>query len=77
MENKKEDTLKRIRRPDTVPIYASNAYDDGDIPPVDLPRDSAKASTQDSPQNSSQDVIPDEIPRKDGPGGEGNGDQGK
>ena len=29
-------------------------YDDGDIPQVDLP----------------QDVIPDEVPRKDGPGGE-------
>lgn len=30
-------------------------YDDDDIPPVDLPKD----------------VIPDEVPRKDGPGGEG------
>ena len=33
----------------------ANAYDDGDIPQVDLP----------------QDIIPDEVPRKDGPGGEG------
>lgn len=32
----------------------SNVYDDGNIPQVDLP----------------QDVIPDEVPRKDGPGGE-------
>ena len=29
-------------------------YDDGNIPQVDLP----------------QDIIPDEVPRKDGPGGE-------
>lgn len=33
----------------------ANVYDDGNIPQVDLP----------------QDVIPDEVPRKDGPGGEG------
>ena len=33
----------------------ANLYDDDDIPQVDLP----------------QDVIPDEVPRKDGPGGEG------
>ncbi len=32
-----------------------DAYDDGNIPQVDLP----------------QDIIPDEVPRKDGPGGEG------
>ncbi len=32
-----------------------DAYDDGNIPKVDLP----------------QDIIPDEVPRKDGPGGEG------
>lgn len=30
-------------------------YDDGNIPSEDLP----------------QDIIPDEVPRKDGPGGEG------
>ena len=33
---------------------SSNLYDDGNIPQTDLP----------------QDVIPDEVPRKDGPGGE-------
>lgn len=33
---------------------SSNVYDDGNIPNVDLPKD----------------VIPDEVPRKDGPGGE-------
>ena len=31
-----------------------NLYDDGNIPPEDTP----------------QEVIPDEVPRKDGPGGE-------
>ncbi len=31
-----------------------NRYDDGNIPPEDVP----------------QEVIPDEVPRKDGPGGE-------
>lgn len=33
----------------------ANIYDDGNIPKEDLP----------------QDIIPDEVPRKDGPGGEG------
>ena len=42
-----------------VPVFPPNqppagAYDDGNIPKEDLP----------------QDVIPDEVPRKDGPGGE-------
>ena len=32
----------------------ANLYDDGNIPAEDLP----------------QDIIPDEVPRKDGPGGE-------
>lgn len=32
----------------------ADSYDDGNIPSEDLP----------------QDVIPDEVPRKDGPGGE-------
>ncbi len=32
----------------------ANLYDDGNIPEEDLP----------------QDIIPDEVPRKDGPGGE-------
>lgn len=32
----------------------ANSYDDGNILPEDLP----------------SDVIPDEVPRKDGPGGE-------
>lgn len=33
----------------------ANIYDDGNISKEDLP----------------QDIIPDEVPRKDGPGGEG------
>ena len=37
-----------------------SVYDDGNIPEVDLPL----------PDDSTQDVIPDEVPRKDGPGGE-------
>lgn len=40
--------------PNGLPMNAGNAYDDDDIPQVDLP----------------QDIIPDEVPRKDGPGGE-------
>ena len=35
-------------------IKTTGDYDDGNIPQVDLP----------------QDIIPDEVPRKDGPGGE-------
>lgn len=34
----------------------ANSYDDGNIPPEDLPID----------------IIPDEVPRKDGPGGSQN-----
>lgn len=36
-------------------LSPANVYDDGNIPQEDLP----------------QDIIPDEVPRKDGPGGEG------
>lgn len=36
----------------------ADSYDDGNIPKEDLPQDSLK------------DIIPDEVPRKDGPGGE-------
>ena len=35
-------------------LRPANDYDDENIPKVDLP----------------QDIIPDEVPRKDGPGGE-------
>ena len=71
MDNEKKDTLKRIRRPDTVPIYGKNAYDDDDIPQVDLPQESSQNAARNTEENSTRDVIPDEVPRRDGPGGEG------
>ena len=37
-----------------------NVYDDGDIPEIDLPK----------PSNVTTNVTPDEVPRRDGPGGE-------
>lgn len=40
----------------------SNVYDDGNIPQSDLPLPDDEKGTS--------DVIPDEVPRKDGPGGE-------
>jgi len=36
-----------------------NAYDDGNIPEIDLPG-----------QADATNIIPDEVPRTDGPGGE-------
>ena len=49
--------MKEKKKITTTPGDQSpaNTYDDGNIPKVDLP----------------QDIIPDEVPRKDGPGGEG------
>lgn len=47
MKDDKINTLPNGQQP-------ANAYDDDNIPNVDLP----------------QDIIPDEVPRKDGPGGE-------
>lgn len=46
-KEKKINTLPNGQQP-------ANSYDDGNIPPEDLPID----------------IIPDEVPRKDGPGGE-------
>lgn len=37
----------------------ANVYDDSNIPEIDLPG-----------KSSMLDVIPDEVPRRDGPGGE-------
>lgn len=46
----------------------ANQYDDGNIPQVDLPmKDSSEAVPLEAP---AKDVIPDEVPRRDGPGGE-------
>lgn len=47
MEKEKITTFPNGQQP-------ADSYDDGNIPPEDLPKD----------------VIPDEVPRKDGPGGE-------
>lgn len=41
------------------PNQPSDVYDDDNIPEIDLPK-----STE------AIDVIPDEVPRRDGPGGE-------
>ncbi len=46
-----------------------NAYDDGDIPEIDLPRDSVKDSHKTDYDNI--EPLPESFrPRKDGPGGE-------
>ena len=37
-----------------------NVYDDDNIPEIDLPK----------PSNVTTNVTPDEVPRRDGPGGE-------
>ncbi|MDD6072074.1 MAG: hypothetical protein PUC12_14890 [Clostridiales bacterium] len=50
----------------------TNTYDDGNIPDVDLPKDSTKNAANDS-QSSKYDVEPlpeSSRPRKDGPGGD-------
>ena len=55
MEKNKERNFPLTKQP-------ANLYDDDNIPPVDLPRDSY-------PVEMPEDIIPDEVPRKDGPGG--------
>lgn len=57
---KTSNNMKDLKVADSKPM---NDYDDGNIPQVDLPQDK-------SAKNSSKDIIPDEVPRKDGPGGE-------
>ena len=42
------------------PFNAMDVYDDDDIPEIDLPKTSDVTSN----------VTPDEVPRRDGPGGE-------
>lgn len=46
-------------RNDTIELPSKNTYDDDNIPEIDLPG-----------QADATNVIPDEVPRKDGPGGE-------
>lgn len=52
----KNSYLEKDKHMETTPNgqRPANLYDDGNIPKEDLP----------------QDIIPDEVPRKDGPGGE-------
>lgn len=45
---------KKTKLPPYDP-YQDDGYDDDDIPQIDLPK---------------KDVDPDEVPRRDGPGGE-------
>lgn len=50
----KENNLKSQINTTPNGQQPTNEYDDDDIPQIDLPKE----------------VIPDEVPRKDGPGGE-------
>lgn len=43
-----------------ISSQSKNVYDDGNIPEVD---------TKNKKSVGAKDVIPDEVPRKDGPGG--------
>lgn len=52
--NMDNNTLKTKNSTSDKASGSSNVYDDGNIPQTDLPKD----------------IIPDEVPRKDGPGGE-------
>ena len=47
---------RKKKQPEPQP---ANDYDDGNIPEIDLPKSS-----------DATNVIPDEVPRRDGPGGE-------
>lgn len=49
-------------------IKEKNVYDDGNIPEVDLPQNSAK-NTADS-KNNVEPLPESSRPRKDGPGGD-------
>lgn len=55
-ENIKEADMDRQEKNS---ISTKELYDDGNIPEIDLPR-----------EEKCFDVIPDEVPRRDGPGGE-------
>ncbi len=51
-----------------------NEYDDGNIPGIDLPTSNEEQPYKSKMPLQSQNatnVIPDEVPRRDGPGGEG------
>lgn len=59
--NRVSDRSENLKVTDPKPM---DIYDDGNIPQVDLPPKTSSG-------NTSKNVIPDEVPRKDGPGGEG------
>ena len=51
-----------------------NEYDDGNIPGIDLPTSNEEQPYKSKMPLQSQNatnVIPDEVPRRDGPGGGG------
>jgi hypothetical protein len=74
MEIKKTTSSKDSATKDGINLdYDYNTeYGDGDIPNPD--KNSTKNSTENSRNrycsNSYKNVIPDEVPRRDGPGGE-------
>ena len=43
----------------TINPYSNDDYEDDNIPEVDLPK-----------TTDAENIIPDEVPRRDGPGGE-------
>lgn len=50
---------------------ATNVYDDGNIPNVDLPQSSAKSNAKNSSNTDNVEPLPESSrPRKDGPGGD-------
>lgn len=74
MEYNKEKNYPLDKQP-------ADTYDDGDIPQVDLPQDAIMDSspirrfpkemtTPGFPMEIPMDVTPDEVPRRDGPGGD-------
>lgn len=52
---------KKTNLPPSKP-YHNDGYDDDNIPEIDLPK-----------TTDATNVIPDEVPRRDGPGGEQEG----
>lgn len=54
---------KNVHSIPAKPTSTTSVYDDDNIPDIDIP-------DIDIPDSDSTNVIPDEVPRKDGPGGE-------
>lgn len=51
--------MKKEKKLPPVEPYSDDGYDDDNIPEIDLPK-----------KTNETNVIPDEVPRRDGPGGE-------